>query len=131
MCFGSEYSPPTAHQAELLFAAIKRTDLDVLYVGPAGSSENTEIYGGSMDSAEAVYAEEMSKMGKRGLVAEWVPQYKVLEHKVSFRHAELGPKRALPNRIQGKISWHMLAIDISHRLTLDVGDRLFPHSRRE
>ena len=82
MCFGSEYSPPTAHQAELLFAAIQRTGLDVVYVGPAGSRENTEMFGGSMESAETVYAQEMSKMGKRGLVAEWVPQYRVLEHKV-------------------------------------------------
>lgn len=78
--FGSIFYPPTADQARLLLAAIRRAGLGIVMVQtPAMDHESVQL------------VKEFCKSG-RGLLVPWLDQPRVLQHKV--RSAFVQARRA-------------------------------------
>ena len=75
ICFGTTFWPPNAEQTRLLFETMDSMGLRALVIRCPTAPKDVK---GEIEVG-------MKKLGVRGIISDWVPQYRVLGHPVSSR----------------------------------------------
>ena len=79
ICFGSLHLPPTPSQADLLFDAIEKAGLRVLFGGRVSDPDLVGQEGRGEETTRVIH-ERIARMGALGMMSPWTPQLRVLQH---------------------------------------------------